>query len=146
MTKAEEILQTLITRLQGITVAGGYQSEVSAVLRGHEAVAVNDDLPLPYLTVQTIAERELDHRADRGRLEREILIVALLEVTPDLDEKQARLMLDIRRALRIWESRPLNGLALTIAENRGDYDVPEQGSEIVAFNLSITLTYVEIYS
>lgn len=145
--KSTQITQALKARLDPISPANGYYTDLKAVYRGLEGLSLPADTPLPVLAIRTLSDAQTDRQGVKGRQSREVHIEGLIEVTDDHPEDALDALLwDIRTALNLAEERTLGGLAVSIEPQTATYDYPESGSAIVKLTLPLTITYIDTYT
>lgn len=146
MTKATQISQAIQQRLQQITVANGYLTDLGQrVFRGRAAL-YQDQAARPYACLISSSDEPDPESRRRAKLNREYQLVITLDAAADYDEHQDALLFDVRRALSYTsQADVLDGLALRLDLGTATLDDPALGSEIAQVSLPITVQYGEVY-
>jgi hypothetical protein len=143
MSQFTPILDGLIAELNTITPTNGYTTALAGVYRGYEAMALADTVAMPYLTVQSLTEREIETVGPALHLERQVLLLAVFEVAPLLDAALSGLARDVRLALRAFKKQHRALQIVKFSVHDLSFDAPEPGSELATFALTVTVRYVE---
>jgi predicted DNA-binding protein (UPF0251 family) len=139
-----EIMAEVTARLQGITLANGYQTDVTSVHDGDELIGIDESVQPTYIAVSLLEERDMNYSQDRAaKLELSVLVLGFLEAGADLAVKKQAFTRDVRKALGPWAQRPLNGKAVSIDQFRATYPPPERGAALATVDISFSITYVE---
>ena len=142
-----ELLAVLKSRLQQITLANGYQTDVTAVYEGDELLSVDEAIQPTYVSFSVIEDRDVEYSQDRARkAELNILVLGFLEVTSGLSAKQRAFASDVRRALKPWAQRPLDGKGIRMDQFRVTYPPPERGAALAYVDISFSITFVENFT
>jgi hypothetical protein len=142
-----EILATLKSRLASITLANGYQTDVTEVFDGDELIGTDESVQPTYVAVSLLEERDMEYSQNRAaKLELNVLVLGFLEVGDDLGAKQRAFTRDVRKAVGPWTQRPLDGKAVRIDQFRASYPPPERGAALATVDISFSITFVESFT
>jgi hypothetical protein len=145
MPKATDITRALFARLQGITQANGYLTDIGQyATRG--VLLRSSSIQLPVLCLHSITDTDAQGGRVNRRHTRTYQIEAILQAGELFDEQQDAVLHDLRRALIDPSGVALNGLALEIRAGTAELDDPEIGSECALVRLTVTVDYTETYA
>tara|TARA_R110000824_G_scaffold164535_1_gene340835 strand:- start:259 stop:708 length:450 start_codon:yes stop_codon:yes gene_type:complete len=139
---ATQVVNELIARLEEITIANGYATELPGDVQDEDpALYFDEHTPLPCMGVRNLSDRVTAKSRGATLQQRTVEIVAYLERGPSNRARQDELLQDIYRTVFRPESIKLNGLAVEIEAGEAQLDDVELGSKIIPIYLPITLTY-----
>ena len=136
------VVNEVINRLEDITLANGYATDLPAAVQDEDpALYFDEHTPLPCMGIRNLSDRITAKNRGATLQQRTVEIVAYLERGPNNRARQDSLLQDIYRTLFRPESILLNGLIVEIEAGEAQLDDVEIGSKIIPIYLPITLIY-----
>ena len=136
------VVNEVINRLEDITLANGYATDLPAAVQDEApALYFDEHTPLPCMGIRNLSDRITAKNRGATLQQRTVEIVAYLERGPNNRARQDSLLQDIYRTLFRPESILLNGLIVEIEAGEAQLDDVEIGSKIIPIYLPITLIY-----
>lgn len=144
--KATLISREIQLRLQQITTANGYLTNLGVHVYRGRAALYRDQSARPYACLISSNDEPDPESRRRAKLTREYTLVITLDAAADYDEHQDALLYDVRRALSYdLQANVLGGLALRLDLGTATLDDPELGSDVAQITLPISIEYGEVY-
>lgn len=148
MTKGTEITQDVIKRLQAISKAEGYLTDLGAsVYRGSTDQILNESTQFPAALVRTSADSVEASRSGKSKRVRAVTVEAYAYDEGDYEPLLDDMAYDIRRALdpvTIENQISRNEMETKVGDF--EYDHPKPGERYAVISTELSLTYVESYS
>lgn len=143
MTKAEQIKQVLIERLQRITTANGYTVALHAVLHGESLRNINDQTPAPWVALH-IGQSEHVEIAKHGPSVIRTL-KCLLEFCVAIEHQNDLHALEnaVLREVQPWSMRPFAKLSNQIEFGAFRFTPILPGSASAMAVQEVNITYTE---
>jgi hypothetical protein len=139
---ATQVVNELIARLEEISVANGYTTDLPGEVQDEDpALYFDEHTALPCMGIRNLSDRVTGQSRGATLQTRTIEIVAYLERGQATRARQDSLLQDMYRTVFRPESIKLNGLAVEIEAGEAQLDDIELGSKIIPIYLPITLTY-----
>ena len=136
---AEQIIDAIVARLQGITVGGGFNTSPS-VGRNRPNIDASGGDPLPALVVQEQQESSTPFAASQ-RMRNQFLLVILCYTRGDLSE----LIADVKTAVFVANGRNLGGLAHDVRQEGWRRTEDELATDLQTAAVEVTVVYDENY-
>ena len=143
---ALQIIKALETRLNAISVAGGYNNDVN-VLRGTADVNPDQIEALPVINLYDAGDEPSEDGTlcNQTVIQQEIIIEGRKLYNAEVPgDAAAYLWQDIMRATFLDDST-LGGLCLYIARGPRDYTYPPSGGNLIAVRQTVNVIYQETY-
>lgn len=142
MTKAEQLNAAIFDRLQGITVAGGYHTDLQGVF---ELAPVKDTQQPPYVLMRWTEDELQEKRLSQEKRQRTYVIEGVFGRAVTLSQIE-RFRADVSKALgatSVEFSRPIPAELISEA---AELSKAEDGSGKHSLLITIQADYVETYS
>ncbi|SDO29776.1 hypothetical protein SAMN04487957_10589 [Halomonas shengliensis] len=137
-----QVVNKLIERLAGISIANGYHTDIADIESERHQVKLDHTTTLPILHVHNLENQATSVVAGGDRQEERTLRVdAYLAGGAGARQRQDALLDDLYRALYTGEKIKLDRLAVEITTGVVALDDAELGSRIVPIYLPVTITY-----
>ncbi|QFU01272.1 hypothetical protein FIU83_06430 [Halomonas sp. THAF5a] len=140
--KSTRVVAKLLERLEAISVANGYHTDIAHIESDRPQVDIQHDIPLPVLHLRNVENAITRVVANGARSEQRTLqLDAYLKGGEGARERQDALLDDLYRALYTGEKIKLDRLAVEITTGNAALDDADLGSRIVPIYLPVTITY-----
>ncbi|WP_371369958.1 hypothetical protein ACA097_09540 [Pseudomonas sp. QL9] len=146
------VTDELVARLQSITLANGYPIEIRTVLRGKSMEDLDDEVPLPVVSVMPARSGQAMSQNSAptapGRRERQLVLELVLDFAeyPGIER-------DVVFDLAEWSvckavggfihGRSLGGKAFSLSVGDAEFNYPTPAHSLGALQLVIQVGYVE---
>lgn len=148
MTTGTDLTTDVVTRLQGISKAAGYLTDIGgSVFRGSADQIINEATQLPAALVRTSSDNVVSDRPGKAKRERTVMVEAYVHEDGDYEPTLDDIANDIYRAISpATHGEQINRESMEVRVGGFDFDHPKPGERFAVISTQITLTYVETYS
>jgi hypothetical protein len=144
-----QILDAIEGRLQGISVAAGYNTDAGATVRQGIAPINPDELDCgPVVAVYETQDQPSDDETLQAQAVIVLTVIVEAQVRYGQDSSAQALSYlwqDLNRAVFQPDDTTLGGLVLAVMRGPRDFEYPPAGGETVAVRQAVNVQYVETY-